>query len=238
MNQWSGTVINVYTDYFINDLWGLNGIDYHFAPSIHAKQELTSYGIPEHHILVTGIPVHPVFKEQTKQSGRNGKLNVLISGGNMGAGSMEKLLRSLHPTGDITYRVLCGKNKRLFQAVQQLNHQEIKGLPYMDSKEKMNHLYDEADAIITKPGGVTISECLWKKLPIFVYEALPGQEEYNLQYLKSQGLAFHLDNWASSKSIEEHILKNLHHSRSGVEAFHEGMEKGNFLEVMERMAGM
>lgn len=47
----------------------------------------------------------------------------------------------------------------------------------------MNQLYNKADAILTKPGGVTISEALQKKLPILVHTSLPGQEEINLDYL-------------------------------------------------------
>ncbi|QGS68545.1 hypothetical protein CV093_08425 [Oceanobacillus sp. 143] len=96
----------------------------------------------------------------------------------------------LNPSGSIFYKVLCGKNIDLFQSIERLNHSHIKPLPYLESKEEMNHLYNEADAIITKPGGVTITESLWKKLPIFVYEALPGQEEINLNYLQRQGLIF------------------------------------------------
>jgi len=32
-NRWNGRVINVYTDFFINRLWSVAEIDYHFAPS-------------------------------------------------------------------------------------------------------------------------------------------------------------------------------------------------------------
>ena len=57
----------------------------------------------------------------------------------------------------------------------------------------MNKLYDQVDAIITKPGGVTVSEALRKRLPIFVHSTLPGQEQINLHVLKSQKLVFELD---------------------------------------------
>ena len=57
----------------------------------------------------------------------------------------------------------------------------------------MNKLYDQVDAIVTKPGGVTVSEALRKRLPIFVHSVLPGQEQINLQFLKSQKLVFELD---------------------------------------------
>ena len=37
----------------------------------------------------------------------------------------------------------------------------------------MSALYDQVDAIMTKPGGVTISEVFQKQLPIFVHHYLP-----------------------------------------------------------------
>jgi processive 1,2-diacylglycerol beta-glucosyltransferase len=57
----------------------------------------------------------------------------------------------------------------------------------------MNDLYDQIDAILTKPGGVTISESLFKRKPIMIYDALPGQEEINLKQLKDLSLVFHLN---------------------------------------------
>ncbi|WP_158595159.1 MGDG synthase family glycosyltransferase [Oceanobacillus piezotolerans] len=234
-NQWSGKVVNVYTDYFVNDLWGIRHIDYHFVPSVHVKQELTEKGVPENRIFVTGIPVHPIFKQPSGNRKSKDKLVVLISGGNMGAGSIEKLLQSLHPSGAITYYVLCGKNQLLYRKIQQLHQPEIKALPYLRSKEKMNQLYDSADAIITKPGGVTITECLWKKLPIFVYEALPGQEEFNLHYLKSQKLVFHLEDWNSSKNLEDQLVSKLKKENQQLDAFHQGIEERDIAQIIKGM---
>ncbi|MFD1851545.1 MGDG synthase family glycosyltransferase [Oceanobacillus bengalensis] len=45
INQWEGIVINAYTDYFINDLWGIKHIDYHLVPSTQVKQELLIRGV-------------------------------------------------------------------------------------------------------------------------------------------------------------------------------------------------
>ena len=233
--EWSGIVINAYTDFFVNELWGTNHINYHFAPSIQIKEELIEKGISEERIIVTGIPVHPIFQQQREKSKNKDKLTVLISGGNMGAGSIYKLLKSLNPSGAITYHVLCGKNHKLFQSIKQLNHPEIEALPYLETKEEMNQLYNDADAIITKPGGVTISECLWKKLPIFIYEALPGQEEFNLHYLKSQGLAFHLHDWDSCKNIEDQLINKLKVGNNQFDVFHIGIEKKDISKIFEEM---
>ena len=77
----------------------------------------------------------------------------------------------------------------------------------------MNALYESVDAIITKPGGVTISECLYKKIPIFIYHELPGQEEVNLQNLKNWGLVYHLDDWQKTLCLEEKIVSTLQCNR-------------------------
>lgn len=233
--KWSKPVINVYTDYFINDLWGMKHIDYHFAPSAHSKQLLMERGIEEEKIFVTGIPVHPVFKQEKKKRKNAGDWCVLISGGNMGAGSVERLVRTLNPTGSVQYYVLCGKNKALYQSMKQLNHPSIYALPYIDSKEKMNQLYDEADAIITKPGGVTVTECLWKQLPIFVYEALPGQEEFNLNYLSKQGLIYHPADWDAKKPTEERIIEVLTNdfSVTRLQSFSKSIKDPNPAKIVE-----
>ncbi len=55
---------------------------------------------------------------------------------------------------------------------------------------------------MTKPGGVTISECLQKRLPVFIYHALPGQEEMNLNLLKERKLVIDIRNWDVQKAEE------------------------------------
>lgn len=217
MALWDGLAINVYTDYFVNSIWGREGIDYHFVPSIQMKNHLASRGISQRQIFITGIPVDPVFHLQTQNKKRGDRRVVLISGGNMGAGSIRRFIARLRPSGHIQYKILCGMNETLYQFVQQLNHPNIEPLPYIEKKEDMNRLYEDADAIITKPGGVTISECLIKNLPIFVYDALPGQEEQNLQFLKKEGLVHHLGNWDKAGNPEEDILRLLKNIKSNLQ---------------------
>jgi processive 1,2-diacylglycerol beta-glucosyltransferase len=182
-------VINVYTDFFINDVWGRGGIEYHFAPSLAVKNNLKKVnGISEKRIIVTGIPTDEQFEKQLTPMETPSKYQVLVSGGSVGLGNIADLLRQKSKNGEVEYFVLCGKNKKLFEKIESLHSQNIHPLPYISSREKMNELYSKVDAIITKPGGVTISEALKKGLPIFIHSALPGQEEINLKLLKEQNL--------------------------------------------------
>jgi processive 1,2-diacylglycerol beta-glucosyltransferase len=51
-------VVNVYTDFFINDIWGRKYIDYHFVSSEEMKSTLMKGGVPKEKIFITGIPIH------------------------------------------------------------------------------------------------------------------------------------------------------------------------------------
>jgi processive 1,2-diacylglycerol beta-glucosyltransferase len=46
-----------------------------------------------------------------------------------------------------------------------------------------------ADLAITKPGGLTTSECLAMGVPMIIHSPIPGQEERNADYLLEQGAA-------------------------------------------------
>ena len=47
---------------------------------------------------------------------------------------------------------------------------------------------DAADILVTKPGGMTISEALVKELPMFIISPIPGQEERNAKFLVTSGV--------------------------------------------------
>jgi processive 1,2-diacylglycerol beta-glucosyltransferase len=202
-------VINVYTDYFINQIWGREFIDYHFVPTKEIKEVLIESGVESYNVLVTGIPIHEQFKEYATVQKSEGLFSVLLSGGNLGTGLMKTFIKTLQPSGKIIYTVLCGKNDKLYNWIKKMDFPFIHAVPYISSKEDMNGLYERVDAIITKPGGVTVSECLYKKIPIFIYHELPGQEEVNLQNLKNWGLVYHLNDWQRSPHFEEKIVTIL-----------------------------
>ncbi|OCA85723.1 UDP-glucuronosyltransferase [Bacillus sp. FJAT-27225] len=201
-------VINVYTDFFIHKVWGKAYIDFHFVPTDDAKKYLIENGIVEDRIYLTGIPVHhkisisgPVLRTNPPKP-----LTVLVTGGNLGVGAIEELILKIGHTSPNHYLILCGTNKALFQKIKDLNKHNLIPIDYISCRQEMNALYDMADAILTKPGGVTISECIMKRKPIFNYHALPGQEEINLRILKNLGLIYELKPLEyAGKSIDDQL---------------------------------
>jgi processive 1,2-diacylglycerol beta-glucosyltransferase len=221
-------IINVYTDFFINSVWGREGIDFHFLPSQEVKGKFTrKYQIPNGKMIVTGIPVHEEISRTLHRKQNTDRLKVLLSGGNSGLGGILKVADELKGSSNLDFLVLCGNNKKLYDEIRSWDLAHIKPLKYLSSRSEMNLLYEEVDAIVSKPGGVTISEAIRKRLPIFVHSALPGQEEINLRYLKRKELIFELD---QGSSLEKQLLGLLKDSQKmnrwelAIDSYQQGIE--------------
>ncbi|CAH0344247.1 glycosyltransferase [Bacillus sp. CECT 9360] len=184
-------VINIYTDFFMNSLWNKNDIDWHFVPSHHVKTELKKTGVPAENIKISGICVNDKITIKKKRKLYNIPVHILVAGGNLGLINEFNLTQGGGPrSSSAEYKVLCGTNSRLYESIKDIQDPSVIPYPYIASQEKMNELYDWADLIITKPGGVTVSEALRKQLPIFLHSVLPGQEEKNVEYLQTRDLVY------------------------------------------------
>lgn len=195
-------VINVYTDFFVNRLWGIDGIDFHFVPDAFIKYQLINeHSVNPDRIFITGIPIDECF-ETPSSSLKSIPYHILISGGNGGLGDIQSLISSLPSDSKYSFSLLCGNNKKLYKDILSSKVNNVKPLNYITSREMMNALYSKADAIITKPGGVTLSEALHKRLPIFIHSSLPGQEDINKEYLSNRKLVYPLD---MNRSLSEQL---------------------------------
>lgn len=235
-------VMNVYTDFFINSVWGRREIDYHFLPSKDLKAEFgKKYGISEQRMIVTGIPIHEEITKKTWSQNQAERTKILISGGNNGLGEIGNLLEESKASTQTDYYVLCGNNQKLYDEILSWNVDHIKPLPYLSSRAEMNQLYEDMDAIITKPGGVTVSEALQKGLPIFVQSVLPGQEEINLQYLTKKGLVFRLNDKKSFEQEIQSVLKDpikMKEWEQSIQSYQAGIEIDGPMQIAELITGI
>lgn len=203
--------LNIYTDFFINDVWGCSHINYHFVPSRQIKNDLLSkYHINANRIFISGIPVSKKFEAINPKTEKNAtpSYHILMSGGSVGLGNISEVIAHNHYKKTSKIRILCGANKNLFDELTALKSEVIEAYAYISSKDEMNRLYNLSDAILTKPGGVTISEALRKRLPIFISSALPGQEQVNLALLAHMGLVFVVPEGADAIEFACNTLDN------------------------------
>ncbi|BED92470.1 MAG: galactosyldiacylglycerol synthase [Candidatus Paraimprobicoccus trichonymphae] len=94
-----------------------------------------------------------------------------------------------------------------------------------------------SDLIITKPGGLTISEALAMNLPMAVFQAIPGQEEENAEFLLSKNMAIRLKP-EETTNIIENLLKNkvkLESMKYSCENFDKSDCLSNILKLVKNM---
>ena len=96
-----------------------------------------------------------------------------------------------------------------------------------------------ADLIITKPGGLTISEALACNLPMALYDAIPGQEEENADFLVSNNMAIRLSQESNIAETIENLLSNpqkLNAMKYSCENFDKSDALQNILKTIRKIA--
>ena len=101
--------------------------------------------------------------------------------------------------------VITGKNEKLYEKLQESVEESgaadrTKLLFFVDNVEDYMHI---SDLIVTKPGGLTISESLACHLPMAIYNAYPGQEQYNVNFLLKQKAAILVDKKTGAEEISK-----------------------------------
>lgn len=189
-------VITVITDYTVHSHWVHPGVDRYMVACQEVKDSLISWGIKEQSILVTGIPVSPKFDLEIDREriisklGLNPSLPIfLVMGG--GCGSVksakricQRLADSLVPVQSI---IVCGKNDKLYHSIGEVIDQSQNSIIRLGYVHNIEELMSISTLIITKAGGLTVSEALTKHLPLLIYKAIPGQEEENTHFLLRLG---------------------------------------------------
>lgn len=208
-------VATILTDFIIHNLWIQNPMDAYFVAHEYMKEELINRGVPEEIIFPVGIPVLEKFKTKLNREKvlsdlgfSSDKPVFLLMGGSLGIGKIDDVFRSLvFGVNNFQVIVITGDNKKLLNHLNSLCKTSNKNVKLFEYTDEINTLMDASDFIITKPGGVTISEALIKELPIIIISPIPGQEERNARFLINSGAAVELLKNEKLQSLIYHILK-------------------------------
>ncbi len=217
-------LIGVLTDCYPHAYWFFDSVDYYIVNSETATKKMEEHGIPAAKIKVYGIPIDPKFAEKVDVEGVRKKLGldpalptVLIMGGNQGLGPLAEFVNELNKVScPLQLIVVAGSNKRLFDWLEKRKRSlRFKTVVYAYTTE-VYELMSVSSLIVTKPGGLTISEALSKDLPIIILNPIPGQEAKNTEYLVNEDAAVKADNAADAALLTEMLLGNkskLEHMR-------------------------
>jgi len=204
------------TDFDLHRMWVHDHMSGYFAANDEVAFRMRDQGIAADKIHVTGIPIMPAFGQapQRDECARSFGLDprrttILLMGGGAGLGSLDTIAqRLLALDGDFQLIVLAGKNAQALAALQELAQRYPGRLLAQGFTNQVERLMACADLVITKPGGLTTSECLAMGLPMIVNSPIPGQEERNADFLLEQGVALKAFDGVTLEYRVRHLLEH------------------------------
>lgn len=214
-NRTNVPLATIITDHAIHSQWIHPFTDLYFVGSNHVRKGLMARGTPGEAIRVTGIPIRPPFLQSFDKASLYKKYElsphlpvVLVMGGAYGVmGDIQQVVEELftfpHPVQVI---VVTGRNGRLRSQLEEL-------LPYATNPARVYGFVSEVhelmrvtDVMLTKAGGLTISEALALQVPMLLYRPIPGQEVQNTRFLTNTGVAVFA---RTRKQVSEHLFDLL-----------------------------
>ena len=185
------------TDFDVHALWVHEHVDRYCVASEEVAFRLADRGVAREKIVVTGIPVMPQFAaaqsraECARELGvAPGRFTVLMMAGGAGVGGLDELAeRLLRLPDDLQLIALAGRNEELLRRLRNLSKAHPGRLYPLGFTTTVERVMTVSDLVVTKPGGLSVSECLAKGRPMLLVSPIPGQEERNADYLLEAGAA-------------------------------------------------
>lgn len=216
--------IFVATDYACIPFTEETDCDAYVTPSPMLTGEFTARGIPQERIFPLGIPVRSSFRSLLTREQAKEALNLapdkrylLVSGGSIGAGKLEKaieLLCDITVGTDFRLIVICGSNASVCKHLEKRYGSQVQ---LIGKTDRMAEYLRACDLYFTKPGGLSTTESAVMETPLALLPPIPGCETRNRAFFAQTGMAIQAD--PSPKALENVLAllkqpEKLEHMRS------------------------
>lgn len=205
--------ITVVTDLTnVHRLWLNQNADLIALPTPDAFEQGLAVGVPKNRMKVTGIPVNPKIANETRPKDEIRKAlgwtpdvtTALVTGSKRIKGLVEVLHVLNHSGLPIQLALVAGGDDGLFE---QFKTTDWHTTTYIYNYVKnMPELMRASDLIISKAGGLTVTESLACALPLLLVDVTPGQEEGNASYVVQHGAGELADSPVKALEIMHHWL--------------------------------
>ena len=211
----------VVTDYVAHGAWRRPEADITFCAPGLAEKDLASGGVTR--VVPSGIPIDLEYaraydvgqaKIQCKLMLDRPVVTLLAGGTGMGplVSVLVETAKALCGSAEII--VVCGKNDRLKADITAAASKLPGPIRVFGFVNPVANLLRASDVIVTKPGGLTTSECLALGKAIIFYEAMPGQETENARHVASRAAAVNGGNPRRSALAVADLVKNHERRRA------------------------
>lgn len=232
-------LITCVTDITGHSEWVNKNTDVYLVGSNTVRDIFIKKGALPGRIYVTGIPVRPEFMKRSRRNiktGATGKKKILLMGGGLGMLPFEDDFYSeLGKLSNIEFTIITGKNYTLYDnLIGRFDNLQVLG--YVDN---ISDYMLRADAIITKPGGVTTFEAIFAELPIFALMPLLQQEKYNARFIQEMkiGTIINPEHKLKAASLVELISQEqLDYYTQNIQRMKEGLKFHLFYEILGNLS--
>ncbi len=206
----------IMTDYSWHRTWINTGVDAYVVSNNDMAIEMIQQGVDKNKLYSYGIPIGESFFRKEDKSNLLDKLElednkkvILIMAGSFGVTKILEIYKNLNLlTEDVQIILITGKNQKLYNKFKKEVKYQQKPIKLIYFTEQVSKFMKVADIIITKPGGLTITEAIASNVPMVLFDAIPGQEEENAKFLVKYGVALQCDNNRSCNECVLELLEN------------------------------
>jgi len=169
-------------------------VDLFLVPHEDLIGPLVKLGVPREKVRAPGLPIAPVFQEPQDAAAAKAALGLdasgptaLVFGGGFGAGPMEACVQAALECEAWQVVAVCGLNDKLRKKLVPLAQKRSHKLRVLGYRTDIPALMAASDVIVTKGGGLSLTEALYSGARVVAVPSLPGQERANIAFMKSQG---------------------------------------------------
>ena len=190
-------IMSVITDYEAEPIWAQPEVDAFAVPDESVRAELISWGASPNRISICGIPINSAFDAVHKPKAvrlRYGITDnaplVLLMGGGMGPTRMDQVVEQLGESNTPMHILaIAGRDKRVLRKLERAKVKAPVSLQVLAWTDEVAGLMQTATLLVTKPGGLTISEAALCSLPVVFFDPIPGAEFVNARRMVDAGAA-------------------------------------------------
>ena len=190
----------VITDFVAHRTWMAEGVDAYFVPSDLTREILANRGVPREKLFVTGIPVKLEIAAPKEPSAMRAQHSfpqdvplVTFFGGGIATERVQRMItRLLASSESFELVVVAGRNEELENALAEVSSGENVHLRKLGKIDFVDDLIAASDLVVTKAGGLIVSEVLARSTPMIIIDPIPGQEEWNADFVAGAGAGVQL----------------------------------------------